>query len=313
MPAFHLQTPAALIALLALLPLAWLWIGAARRSAAAEEALTGAPARRGANACRGILRVAALGLLVFGLSGPYALTRAGTGRAEAPVVFVLDLSASMMADDVEPNRLAVGRDCVERIAGLLSGAPLGLVLAGIDPVVACPLTEDRGAFAALLAAADETRLQQGTRLAPAVMEAARMLGGRGGVGAILLVSDGEDEGPPPSAAIRAARARGAVLHSVTVGSEAGVPVTHLPVAGDAPSDVRTRARPHAMAAWAAEGGGQAWRAGPGVLRMPASAAEVLPPGVAAQSARWHGGAADLAWLCYAVAAVLLAADLLLRA
>jgi Ca-activated chloride channel family protein len=312
MAGFHLQNPAVLAALLALPVLGRLWLAAARSAALAEEALTGSARSSGPNARRGVLRLAALGLVIVGLSGPTLLTHAGAAAAKPPVVFVLDVSASMMAGDVPPTRLAAAREAVGQTAGLLAGSPVGLVLAATDAVPACPLTKDQDALRLLLAAADETRLQQGTQLRPALETAAKVLGDRGGVGAIIIVSDGEDFGPPLREAIRAACDEGAIVHTITVGSQGGAPVSRLPVAGDPPAGAHTRARPDDMAAWAAAGGGCAWTIAPGERDLPEGAGEVLPPRLQLRSADRQGTSTGLGWLCYAAAAVLVAVDLLLR-
>jgi len=179
MPALHVQHPLTLLGLV-LVPVAYLlWARASRRAAGVERALTGAPgaaAQRG-NTARGALRLGALALLVLALASPVAFPGGTLSPGLVPVVFVLDVSASMGADDLAPDRLTVAREAVEQVAALVPGARTALVAAAQDAVVVCPLTADRDAFLTLLrrASTDWTGTQ-GTRLAPATAPGALITG-----------------------------------------------------------------------------------------------------------------------------------------
>src|SRR4030042_5545351 len=69
------------------------------------------------------------------------------------VLIALDVSPSMLAQDVKPNRLARARDAVRWIAESLKGDRIGLILFSGDAFLQCPLTNDYGAFMMFLDAA----------------------------------------------------------------------------------------------------------------------------------------------------------------
>jgi len=299
MPAVRLAHPAALLALAALPALAALWWRALRKGA-------GGPG----DVARGLVRLAALALLVVALAGPVAGPSAGDRVAGARVVFVLDVSASSLAPDVAPpaaTRLEAARRTARELAALVPEAAGGLVLVAGEAAVVCPPTLDRAAFLELLQKARPAWMGTGgSALARGLEAAATALDGPDG-GVVVLLSDGEDHGPPLLPAVEALRARRCVLHAVTVGTPAGARLSPPP-AGAPPGGVHTRARPGAMAAWARAGGGAAWRPD-GLPRDPRA---LVPRHVALAAMVGVGRARDLRpWFC-GLAAALLLADPLLR-
>jgi Ca-activated chloride channel family protein len=308
MPSLHLQHPI-LLAGLALVPvLALLWRRAAGRARRAARALgTGdeadAPQH---NAVRGAMRIAALVALLVGLASPVALRRDALVPGLAPLVFVLDVSASMTAGDVEPDRLTAAREAVERLAVLADGARTALVAAAEDAAVVCPPTEDADAFLSLIGQArGDWMSARGTALLPALKAARRLIADDAGAGVVVLVSDGEDHGEPPDRLLGEMRREGIVVHTLVVGSREGVELAELPAAGTAEEAPLTRARPERMAAWARAGGGRAWAVGPAERSLPVHTAEVLPTGALKRAAARQGVGTPLAPYLFVLAAALL--------
>ena len=304
MPSVSFQSPAVLLCLIAVPPLWFAWRRACARARGIEEQFRGpdCTTASSANLRRGVARLLALALLIVGLAGPACVGASSGGLAGVPVVFVLDVSPSMAAPDGAPDRMALARAAVRDLCALLPNARIALVAGGGEAAVVCPPTEDRDAFLAILDQAGTDWMPAGTHLLPALAAARGVLAREGGAAAVVLVSDGEDHGPSPEAAIRDMRRAGAVVHTVTVGSADGV---RLPLAVPAEADALpvTRARPEAMAAWARLGGGHAWSA---PARLPALADSIVPRSVELAAARRDGRLRELgAWL-YAAAALLLA-------
>jgi len=115
-----------------------------------------------------------------------------TGR---DVVFLLDVSRSMLAEDLHPNRLENAKtailDCVED----LSGDRVGLVLFAGSAEIRCPLTVDYAYFRmALRQAAPERVAVGGTMLANAIEKAVHKLidPEKAGTQDLILITDGED-------------------------------------------------------------------------------------------------------------------------
>src|SRR5436309_6427071 len=112
----------------------------------------GSAARYAIQSC---LRIGAIGLCVV------ALARPQWGRRDEPVVrrgvdvvLALDLSASMLAEDVSPDRLEQARAEAVSLVGSLTGDRVALVTFGGRAAAICPLTADYGAVRLFLDAAD---------------------------------------------------------------------------------------------------------------------------------------------------------------
>jgi Ca-activated chloride channel family protein len=152
--------------------------------------------------------------LLIALTGP-RLSSGGRPvlRKGADMVFVLDVSRSMKAADVLPDRLAQSKYEITRISRAVTGGRRAIVLFAAKPLVQCPLTADQDAFEALLGMASPDLIEaQGTvfrsalELAETILEPSmehRMASGTKGEKIIVLLSDGEDHaGDLPSAARR---------------------------------------------------------------------------------------------------------------
>ena len=102
---------------------------------------------------KAILLIAAVGLSVLTLARPQFGTRVETVRSQGQDILVaIDVSLSMMAEDVRPNRLERAKLEVSRMLEILDGDRLGLVAFAGDAFVQSPLTVDYGAAAMFLAA-----------------------------------------------------------------------------------------------------------------------------------------------------------------
>ena len=149
------------------------------------------------------------------------------------IVFVVDVSSSMLAEDVKPSRLEHAKSELSRLADLLSGDKVGLIAFAGSAVVAAPLTTDKSAIQMLLEGLSVRSVEsQGTDVHKALL-AAREVFERGGAdpdeGArvtrvILLASDGEDH---EAGAIEEAKKMvndGYRIFSIAFGSEKGAPI-----------------------------------------------------------------------------------------
>jgi Ca-activated chloride channel family protein len=159
--------------------LAYGW--AARRRAAAMEQFgdvalverLAAAARPRWRAGKAALVVVALALAGVALAGPRFGTKVRTvERTGVDLVVALDVSQSMQAQDVAPNRLERAKNEIKRLLGRLDGDRVGLVLFAGDGFVQCPLTTDYNAVRLFLDVADpDLMATPGTRY-PAALDAA---------------------------------------------------------------------------------------------------------------------------------------------
>jgi Ca-activated chloride channel family protein len=139
---------------------------------------------------------AAAALLVLALGRPaWDLQEQLLQESGRDVIFLLDVSRSMLAEDMHPNRLENAKtailDCVEG----LSGDRVGLILFAGSAEVRCPLTVDYDYFRmALRQASPESVAAGGTMIAHAIERTTDKLldPEKTGMQDVILISDGED-------------------------------------------------------------------------------------------------------------------------
>ena len=164
-------------------------------------------------------------LSVLGLANLQTPRAAATvQRSGVDVMFVLDVSRSMYADDMTPNRLQVSRQMLSRVMERHPDARIGLVLFAGRAYLQMPLTYDHaGASAFISAAGPESVPSQGTAVAEALTIGAMALAADEKTQKVLfMVTDGEDheEGVDEAAAL--IRESGIRLMVAGVGTESGV-------------------------------------------------------------------------------------------
>jgi Ca-activated chloride channel family protein len=212
--------------------------------AVADERLSGSimPAVSAARLLlRRLLQFSGIVLLVLAMAGP-ELCRGGkpVRRKGIDIVFMLDVSNSMLARDLLPDRLGRARSEILQISRSISAGRKALVLFAGAPFVQCPLTSDQDAFEALLDVASPELIEsQGTVYRKAfdmVLDVFESSGSvpeerLGGDRVVVLLSDGEDHDLNFGESAGELKSRGIRLFAVGVGGTGGVPVP-LRVPGD---------------------------------------------------------------------------------
>jgi len=272
-----LGAPAAL-ALVPLAALAWGLLVLARRARGRRLArVIGPRASELAGDVDGTARRRRDALLAAGLVlALVALARprwGGAGDEAAPrgvdLVVALDVSRSMLARDVLPDRLARAKADVGTLADRARGDRLALVAFAGEARLVIPLTQDVDTFARLLDDVDTwTVARGGTDLGAALGAALEALGGASGAHeAIVLVTDGEDLQGRGLRAARRARERGIVVHAAGYGSTRGSKIAVAGPGGEtflrdrAGRDVVTAMDPETLERLATSTGGAFFDAG----------------------------------------------------
>jgi Ca-activated chloride channel homolog len=143
----------------------------------------------------------------------------------ADVVFVIDSSRSMAAQDVRPSRLAVAKVLVRQMLDGLRGVPVALVQAEGDGVSLAPLSLDRRLVEVLVTGLETGSLPQpGTALAPALTRAYQLFQGGDGQRVVVLLSDGEDHQGGLQEVARRLEQTGVVVYTLGIGTAAGAQV-----------------------------------------------------------------------------------------
>jgi Ca-activated chloride channel family protein len=147
-------------------------------------------------------------------------------RKGVDVMVALDISHSMLAQDLAPNRIERAKFEIRKFIDLLRGDRIGLIIFAGESFVQCPLTLDYGAAKNMLQSVHVDWVQlQGTALAEVIKQAAKAMGGTSRKHKVLIIlSDGEDHEGSVVEAARAAAREGVVVYTIGIGSESGVPI-----------------------------------------------------------------------------------------
>ena len=142
------------------------------------------------------------------------------------VVFLLDTSTSMNAEDLKPNRLEVAKQLIVSIVDNLKTDYIGLInFAGLA-YVQCPLTIDYSAFKMMAEASDISPVEfQGTDFQPAFQMALDMLKiAKGDHKILILITDGEDQERKWQQFLPALREQKVIIFTVGIGIADGAPI-----------------------------------------------------------------------------------------
>lgn len=172
--------------------------------------------------------------LLTALCGPRYGREAETQTSFGRDIFVVfDVSDSMLAEDVSPNRLSVAKLDVEDLLDVAFGDRVGLITFSGSAQVEIPLTTDYEFFRSLLRKADPSSIKLG---GTAIGDAIRLALERFDQSAerekaIVLITDGEDHDSLPLEAARQAAELNAPIYAIAIGSKTGARIPVFDVAG----------------------------------------------------------------------------------
>ena len=212
---------------LLLLPLLWLalWRGFRWASGGAERYGAALTERPHTAAWRATLWTAAATFLLLTWMEPMlGEEKVTVERRGLDVIFCLDTSRSMLARDLEPDRLGrAKRDIKSVLPRLIGGDRVGLVAFAGEARLVVPLTHDIDSFLYLLEGVDtDTVRVGGTDLAAALRAALDLaMADEASTTVVALLTDGEDLTGAGRQAAAEAGAKGVVVHAVGYGSTRG--------------------------------------------------------------------------------------------
>ncbi len=176
-----------------------------------------------------VLILGCLGFGVGALMRPLAINETEStpaGDKSADVMFVLDVSRSMLAEDATPNRLVRAKSEISQLVAGLEGHRVGLVVFAGRAAPVCPLTPDHSFFNTVLNSIDTRSAGRGgTKVGDAIKVALRGFPAEKGAKMIVLITDGDDQDPYTEDAAKLAAAANVKIVAVGLGSETGSEIT----------------------------------------------------------------------------------------
>lgn len=223
------------LALLALAPLLGWWNWSRRRRFRASMTYPGVD--RAAEASGGeekwpdlapaVLRMASLACLVVAFARPQTGVTSETATAEGiDIVLAQDVSTSMLAEDLPPNRLEAAKAVA---ADFIAGRPndrIGLVIFAGKAFTQAPLTLDHSVVASLVAGLEAGIVEDGTAVGMGLATAVKRLHGSDASSkVVVLLTDGRNNRGEidPLTAAQMAQALGVRVYTIGAGSDGPAP------------------------------------------------------------------------------------------
>jgi len=178
-------------------------------------------------------------LLILAASGP----RVGSKLEEIElkgreIIIALDVSNSMLAEDIKPSRLERSRQMINRMVDRMTNDKIGLIVFAGDAYTQIPITDDYPSVKMFLAGAGPDMVsKQGTAIGAAISLAARSFTGSSEElsgdrvrpsQAIVVITDGENHEDDAVGEAKAAAEKGIKIYTVGLGDPNGVPIPMRP-------------------------------------------------------------------------------------
>ncbi|MBQ9654852.1 MAG: VWA domain-containing protein [Prevotella sp.] len=173
------------------------------------------------------LLAGALALLIVMLARPQLGTKIShEKRTGIETIICLDISNSMLAEDVAPSRLERSKMMVENLIDHFTNDKIGLIVFAGNAFVQLPITSDYVSAKMFLSGIDPSMMAtQGTDIAAAISMASHSFTQQEGVGkAIIVITDGEDHEGGAMEAAKEALDKGMNTYVLGVGSPQGAPI-----------------------------------------------------------------------------------------
>jgi len=164
--------------------------------------------------------------LIFAAANPQVGTKLQEVKQSGIDVFILlDVSLSMTAEDIKPNRLEKAKYQISNLIQKLHGDRIGLIIFSGQAYVQFPLTTDYSAANLFLNAVDVNSIPTpGTAIASAIKLADDSFDSSSTEKVIITITDGEDHEGDVMDAVNDAVSQGIKIYTIGLGSTGGVPI-----------------------------------------------------------------------------------------
>ncbi len=181
----------------------------------------------GRNVTRFVLMCIAFALIVIGWANLQMGARTEkVQRKGVDVIIALDVSKSMLANDIQPDRLTRAKQLVQSMLDKMGSDRVGLVVFAGRAYLQVPLTIDYSALKMMLGNVDPGMVPtQGTVISEAVDLAMNSFSQKEKkYKSLVIISDGEDHDAKAEEKVKAAAEAGVIVHTVGVGSTQGTTI-----------------------------------------------------------------------------------------
>ena len=210
-----------------------------------------------------VLRMVAVALLIVILARPQSTNSWSNSSTEGiDIMLAMDISGSMLAQDLKPNRLEAAKDVA---ASFINGRPndnIGLVVFAAESFTQCPLTTDHTVLLNLFKDVQPGIIQDGTAIGLGLANAvSRIKDSQAKSKVIILLTDGVNQGEiAPVTAAEIAKTFGVRVYTIGVGTQGKAPYPFQTAFGVQYMDVDVEIDEPTLKQIAATTGGQYFRA-----------------------------------------------------
>ncbi|WP_232302861.1 vWA domain-containing protein [Draconibacterium sediminis] len=177
-----------------------------------------------------IILMLALAFFIVGIARPQFGSKLKTEKREGvELMIALDVSNSMMAEDIQPNRLERAKRAISRLVDRLKDDKIGLIVFAGDAYTQLPITTDYNSAKLFLNSVNTQIVpKQGTAIGAAIDLARKSFTPNGEANkAIIIITDGENHEDDALASAEAAMEEGAIVHTIGMGLPSGSPIPVL--------------------------------------------------------------------------------------
>jgi Ca-activated chloride channel family protein len=174
-----------------------------------------------------ILQIAAFTACIIMLSRPQFGSKIEDVKKQGvEVIIALDVSNSMLAEDIQPDRLTRAKQAISRLVDNLDNDKIGLIVFAGDAYTQIPVTTDYVSAKMFLSTINPDMVpKQGTAIGAAISLGIKSFSpGEGSSKAMIIITDGENHEDDPVKSSEEASKAGIIIHTIGIGSTEGVPV-----------------------------------------------------------------------------------------
>lgn len=177
------------------------------------------------------LLLVAITTMILVMAGPqFGSKLQKTKRKGIEIMLALDVSNSMMAEDIKPNRLEKSKQAISKMVNKLNQDKIGMIVFAGDAYTQLPITTDYVSAKMFLSSINTGIVPtQGTAIGSAIRLAARSFGPESdATRVIIIITDGENHEDDAVEAAKDAKENGMIVYTIGMGLPKGAPI---PISG----------------------------------------------------------------------------------